>query len=190
MKKVITVILSAILTLSCGLLLFGCEKKLENSYDFFSKKILEQTGIADIPQLPHGKQTRSTNQRFFCSLTEKEYNIYVEEIYNYFLEKEVAFFGTEGKMISIGNYEFKQGQTFLDFLDEGENFSEAIFVWAEEEEFSENSSSLYKSKLIKPNNLTVRYYKEVQTNSQHFKGFTYNVEVRLNYIKFDYYIIR
>ena len=180
MKKIITVILSAILTLSCGLFLgVSCEKlRVENEYGFFSEEALKRRGISDIPQFSCGKHTRTTSRDFAANTTYEEYEAYVEAVYNYFLEKDVKYCGVsennKKEIYPIEDYK----ETFG--IKEKSNRWYVEFVWANKKGL-ERQGEYFENRLVSPEWIRITLFKENQTGMQLYEDFSYNLLITLKH---------
>ena len=79
----------------------GCGKWVDKR-GFFSKEVLQDAQISDIPQLPHGQGTyqrgnSSVSLGFYTNMSYEDYIQYVEQIYAYLRGKNFSSFGYEGE---------------------------------------------------------------------------------------------
>ena len=101
---------------------------------FFSKKILQDNFIPDLPKITCSKAKKSENKIYYFQTTEEEFHSYAEKVYGYLNSLDFKYLGTRGEKISnffggMPTYAFIAGNETSDFL-----YSENcyVFVWANE----------------------------------------------------------
>ena len=106
MKRLKTLLLGGLAFLVAFCAGFGfvganCENSKVDQYGFLSQEILTQKRIPNFPQLPHGEYTRTTDVRFYATITYDEFESYVEQVYDYLSSCEFKLWN-ERKMVRLG----------------------------------------------------------------------------------------
>ena len=149
---------------------------------FFSKRVLTENGISDLPQLPYGKEnnTYTASHSFYCTLSYEEFQNYAEDVFEYLIDLDFEYFGHEDEesLNSIGaSANFIKGEKLSDFYFDNQTYGYRMyqFIWADELYVSDNNKSLHQRK-----SLEILYYYEIQNKEVDKVLFAYNVKIQLN----------
>ncbi|MBQ8658201.1 MAG: hypothetical protein IJ506_03620 [Clostridia bacterium] len=152
-----------------------CESFKADQYGFLSQEVLTQKRIPDFPQLPHGEHTRTSDVRFYATITYGEFEAYVEEVYDYLSSCEFNYlcYGTNGRwsgLVKIG----KEWKDFIFLEENGE--TTATFIWTD----------TISGQRLSDWDRVIIYYSPSAKILDHgkFKGFSYNFEISLK----EYYL--
>ena len=98
MKKLLTYILTVVLMLPC---LKACSNGVMNGARFYNGKVLKEFQIMDFPK-PQGTEDvyAPTNSQLYFNRTAEGFEEYAEQLYTYLVEKDFAYFGYRGDVIS------------------------------------------------------------------------------------------
>lgn len=145
MKKLITCVLSIILTFSC---LTACNYGTNR---FYKGKVLKEFQITDFPKPQEAKDVYApSNSKLYFNTTTEGFEDYAKQLYAYLVKKEFKYFGYRGKEISnffggAPTYEFYISSEFSEhryLADRFGNVFENGYVFVFSDELSENSALL------------------------------------------------
>ena len=181
MKRLKTLLLGGLAFLVAFCAGFGfvganCENSKVDQYGFLSQEILTQKRIPNFPQLPHGEYTRTTDVRFYATITYDEFESYVEQVYDYLSSCEFNYlcYGTNGRwsgLVKIG----KECKDFMFLEENGE--TTATFIWTD---------TISGRRLLDWDRVIIYYSPSAKIlDHGEFKGFSYNLEISLLEHYFD-----
>ena len=179
MKKfLITISLVMAFILSCSL----CACNKDGSETFFSKSVLEDNLVPDLPKIECEKAEREYSKVYRFKTTEENFNNYVSSVYEYLCSLNFGYLGYRGKEISsffggAPTYEFFIGSELSDFKytedRSGHKLENCyVFVWANEI----NADT---------NNLSPKHYLELS----YYSDREFNVYMDLNFVLESYRLI-
>lgn len=135
MKKILASLFLSVVFM-CGL----CACSINSA--FFSKKILKENLVPDLPEITFSKAKKEDNKYYYYKATEEDFNLYVKDVYGYLKSLDFKYFGTRGEELSnffggAPTYAFIDGSELSDFkytVDRDGNKLENcyVFVWANE----------------------------------------------------------
>ena len=139
MKKIlliITLIMTAIISSSL------CACNNDKAESFFSKSVLEDNLVPDLPRIECEKAEREYSKVYRFKTTEENFTEYVSSVYEYLCSLNFEYLGYRGKEISsffggAPTYEFFIGSELSDFKytedRSGHKLENCyVFVWANE----------------------------------------------------------
>ncbi len=135
MKKILIGLLIAVISLST---LCACS----NDGAFFSKKILQDNLVPDLPQITYSEAKKEYDNFYRYKTTQEEFNAYVTEVYEYLKSLDFVYFGTRGEELSnffggAPTYAFEEASELSDFKYTTDRYGKElencyVFVWANE----------------------------------------------------------
>ncbi|MCH5180283.1 MAG: hypothetical protein J1F32_03650 [Erysipelotrichales bacterium] len=159
----LVIVMSLILS-SCG----------NNSKYFFSKSVLEDNLVPDLPRINSTKVEKENSKTYRFHTTEEEFTDYVSSVYEYLCSLNFKYFGYRGDELlnffgGAPVYEFHYGSELADFKltnNKGHELDNSyLFVWSNELD-------------TKTNNLSPKYYLQMS----YFANRDTNVYIDLNYV--------
>ncbi len=144
MKKLLTCILTVLLTLTC---VTACSNGANR---FYNSNILKEFQITDFPKPQGVKDFETTNSRLSFNTTAEGFENYAEQLYTYLVEKDFKYFGYRGDELSnffggVPNYEFYISSEFSEhqyLVDRNGNKYENCYVFVFSDELSEDNGLL------------------------------------------------